>query len=126
MGDRANIQMVSNGKSIYIYSHWDGLDGMKQKLREALREGRERWGDPSYLQRYLITSICKTDGLTGYGVSCDRQDNEHNVLRVDIDNQAINLVSSVGWFDGETWEKTANKLKTWTYDEFLKDDVELE
>lgn len=118
MGDRVNIKIKEeNGNNIYVYSHWDGLRFFEM-LKDALELSKDRWDDPSYFQRVLITELCKkAEGLTGYGVSSERQDNEHDVMEVDVEEQKVRLLSGEGWFDDE-WRPEV--LNEWTFEEYIK------
>lgn len=119
MGDRANVKIKERtGTSIYVYTHWEGHE-WPEKLREALKAGRERWHDDQYLQRFLITELCKeADGLTGYGVSTFRGDNEHDVFEVDMKEQKVRKLSEDGWFDDGEWNPEV--LEEWTFAEYAE------
>lgn len=123
MGDRANVKIKERtGTSIYVYTHWEGHE-WPEKLREALRAGRERWHHDQYLQRFLITELCKdADGLTGYGVSTFRGDNEHDVFEVDMKEQKVRKLSEEGWFDGGEWNPKV--LEEWTFAEYTESESE--
>jgi hypothetical protein len=121
MGDRANIKLKARGHNIYIYTHWEGSE-WPSKLQDAMKKGRERWKDPQYLQRFLITEVCRhhDDDASGYGVSCWRDDNSHDVMEVDFDAQMVRELSCEGWHERETeWEALPPKvLKEWSFADF--------
>ena len=79
MGDRANVKIKERtGTSIYVYTHWEGHE-WHEKLQQALAAGEARWHDHQYLQRFLITDLCKdaTDrlvhaGRAVQGLGCQR------------------------------------------------------
>lgn len=90
MGDRGNIKV---GK-VYLYTHWGGSE-IKNILKTALIRGKERWNDESYLTRIIFCEMIKSDvmGTTGYGISTEVIDNEHDILEVDCDKQEVNGIS---------------------------------
>lgn len=114
MGDRANIvvlQPVDEG-AIYVYSPWDGLEGMFAKLQKALRR-KHRWGDPSYLCRIIIAEVIRNDldDETGYGISTYLCDNEHPLLVVNAEANTVSLSAE---------DAPREPYKTWTFAEFCK------
>lgn len=97
MGDRANIYLLERDYQntivggIYVYVHNGGYE-LPNVLKEALRHGRERWTDQSYLARILISYVAKQvgiDGLMGMGVSIQPGDNERPMLVVDMRGQRV-------------------------------------
>jgi len=95
MGSRSNVCVKSKkcfDHEIYLYSHWDGSD-LAVTLKKALKRGKDRWEDPSYLTRIIFSEMIKNDvdGLTGYGISNHLLDNEYNILYVDTDSQTVNV-----------------------------------
>lgn len=125
MGDRANIKLKWRDKNIYVYTHWDGHE-WPERLQVAMRDGKERWNDPQYLQRFIITSMCPHDASdpTGYGVSVTRGDNSHDVLEVEFGAKKVRKLSHVGWHERENeWENLPPEvLQEWTFDEFIEAD----
>lgn len=84
MGDRANI--VVDGQytdPVFLYTHWCGY-AVPGILQAALKRGRGRWGDTSYLTRIIFCDLIgdDTEGLTGFGISTRITDNEHPLLYV--------------------------------------------
>lgn len=78
MGDRANI--VVDGQytdPVFLYTHWCGY-AVPGILQAALKRGRGRWGDTSYLTRIIFCDLIgdNTEGLTGFGISTRITDNE--------------------------------------------------
>ena len=51
MGERTNIHLINDG--IYLYSHWDCAEALKEVLKEALIRGQDRWTDKQYLNRII-------------------------------------------------------------------------
>jgi hypothetical protein len=90
MGDRGNIKIGG----VYLYTHWAGSE-ISQILRDALKRGRSRWTDESYLARIIFCEMIKHDvmGTTGYGISTEIIDNEHDILEVNCDKQTVNGIS---------------------------------
>ena len=90
MGDRANIRLVEGSGQVYFYSHWGGTE-LPGILASALDRGRNRWGDAPYLNRIIFSEMIKKDvsGETGYGISCERGDYNHEDLVVDHDNATV-------------------------------------
>jgi len=74
MGDRRNIELKFGPEqpSIYLYSHYCGCD-LARMLALALDSNRNRWSDPAYLARYIVTHIVAQDNAStdeyGWGLS---------------------------------------------------------
>lgn len=103
MGDRGNVyitdtseteyiadQFERGARGIYLYSHWSGYD-LPAQVRDALKAGKGRWGDGSYLTRILIDQITKDgrDEETGFGVGLSLGDNSHPITVVDLGRQQV-------------------------------------
>lgn len=101
MGMRQNIRIDyqkeqdEKPKSIYIYSHWDGDGPLKEKLKQALIRGKERWHDESYLTRIIFSEIIRDDidGLTGYGLAPYEIDPEYPTIIINMDNLTVDNMS---------------------------------
>lgn len=94
MGARANIVCkYSDNNKIYFYSHWGG-ESLFQTLQDALKRGKDRWNDESYLARIIFSEMIKNETLanTGYGISPYLMDNEYPLLEVDFSKQTVNGV----------------------------------
>ena len=92
MGDRGNIVIkASMGGKLYFYTHWGGSK-LPQVLQEALKRGRDRWGDEPYLARIIFCEMVRGSEMetTGFGISTYETDNEHPLLIVDIANGTVN------------------------------------
>ena len=89
MGERNSIFLVNDG--IYLYSHWDTAEELRDVLRNALIRGKERWNDRSYLNRIIFSEMIKDEVLseTGYGLSNFIPDGDI-VFTVDVDKQKVN------------------------------------
>jgi hypothetical protein len=107
MGMRQNIALHFKDKEyghsskipqvIYIYSHWDGEEGMsplKLKLKKALGK-KWRWEDDSYLSRIIVSEVFKDDidGETGYGIAPYPIDEDFPTIHVDLKNQTVDGIS---------------------------------
>lgn len=107
MGDRANIVVkdpyaVSGG--VVLYTHWNGTE-LPAVLRSALKRGRERWTDDSYLARIIFAEMIKEDlmGVRGYGISVQMGDGDDRVLTVDTVMQEVTVTNSFGSDDYGDW-----------------------
>lgn len=114
MGDRGNIKVLdepSGSGAVYLYTHWGGSD-IKTYLANALDRGRDRWDDPAYLARIIFCEMLKSssgdplDETTGLGISTQLCDNEHPILVVHCDSQAI--------------ETEEGKSENWQFEEFIQ------
>ncbi len=135
MGDRGNI--VCNG--VFMYSHWGGY-GLKEQLRNALKRGKSRWDDPSYLARIIFCEMIADDimGTTGYGLSTSLCDNEHPILFVCCNDKRVYVVSETEferdmggnslYFDEPPKQEDSKKYKeflaqiagrTWSFENFI-------
>lgn len=90
MGDRRNIYFVDQidggrAQGFYLYSHWSGSE-LDALLRNALDHARNRWGDPAYCSRIIVSRIIPRgdhEGERGWGLSTEIQDHEHDSIIVD-------------------------------------------
>lgn len=97
MGDRANIvikQHIAHDEvgEIFFYTHWDGCR-TPITLQDALKRGRSRWDDESYLARIIFSEMIQGDleGENGYGISAYLTDNEYDLLVVDAETQTVTI-----------------------------------
>jgi hypothetical protein len=100
MGDRGNVFIVQDSdynrintfdkQGIYLYTHWSGSE-WPALLAHALKVGKPRWGDDSYLTRIIIDQMFKNirDDETGGGVSLQITDNEHLITICDMSNFVV-------------------------------------
>lgn len=104
MGDCANIFVVDRPpltpdgnevEGIYLYTHWKGYE-WPERLRLALnsRPARNRWDDPQYLTRILVSHLFQDLGLSeiGGGISTFVGDNSCPIIVLDIPGQAVAFV----------------------------------
>lgn len=97
MGDRANVRMKyqhakgEEGKTIYLYTHWQGSDLPLTVKRALLR--KQRWNDAAYLARIVFSEMVKgQEGEeTGFGIAPYMCDNEHTIIELEPEKQAIKL-----------------------------------
>lgn len=105
MGDRGNIKV---GK-VYLYTHWYGSN-LKEMLVNALKRGRDRWTDEAYLTRIIFCEMIKDEVLedTGYGISTEIQDNEHEILEVDCKKLTVNGIPFEDFIKEEVEDEKIN------------------
>lgn len=90
MGDRGNI-IIKTGSDplLYLYTHWAGSE-LSNILAKALKRGKSRWEDPSYMARIIFSEM--TTGSereeTGFGLSTTMGDGDTELM-VDFDKQAV-------------------------------------
>ena len=85
MGDRANVYVKQS--EVYLYTHWDGYN-LAIKVRDALKRGKGRWDDPSYLCDMVKGDL---EGETGYGISHEIGDNSRPIIVLDTDKSEVSL-----------------------------------
>lgn len=92
MGDRANILIKSGNETICLYTHWCGY-GLPQIVQDALKRGESRLDDFQYITRIIFNQMTKGSEmeLTGFGITCEVQDNEHDLIKFDVDRQTITI-----------------------------------
>lgn len=114
MGDRGNIAIVQDVKTedgekvcIYFYTHHSGSE-LPQILKDALVRGKDRWDDSPYLSRIIFSEMIKdyVMGTTGYGISTEICDNNHEIIYVDPNHQEV-------YIDEDSW----------TFEEFINLDL---
>jgi hypothetical protein len=93
VGDRGNIEVKSynNQPSVFLYTHWSGTS-LPAILASALKRGRDRWEDPTYLTRIIFCEMVKDELMdtTGYGISSTEGDSNHDLIVVDPINKTVN------------------------------------
>lgn len=80
--------------SIYFYTHW-GAEGLEEVLAGALKRGKSRWNDESYLARIIFTDMTADagDDITGYGIAPYCMDDQYPTLVVDMKAQTVNDIA---------------------------------
>jgi hypothetical protein len=115
VGDRANIFLVDRRhdektdlvSGIYLYTHWSGYN-WPEALREALLEGKGRWGDEAYLAR-IITSHVFADihgSETGGGISTVLGDNSYPITVCDLVLSEVSFADEGSERDPTRWRST--------------------
>jgi hypothetical protein len=103
MGDRGNIVMrEALGKEVFFYSHWGGSE-LPHVVQRALAR-RQRWGDGAYLARIVFCELTKGHerGETGYGISTERVDSEHDDVVLDVPKQTVSYRTPGGTIERHT------------------------
>ncbi len=102
MGDRANVFLVmerdaGNVKGLYLYTHWAGSE-WRERLVEALKVAKPRWGDDFYFNRIILTEMYKdlVGEDSGGGVSLRMGDNSHDIIICDPITQVV-ATAPEGW-----------------------------
>lgn len=92
MGNRANFGFSDGDDTLYLYGHWAGEPGMKERFAGALRKAEPRWKDHGYATRIATSHLIGDDAdqelgwgfyMNGYG------DNENPILVVDWTAQKV-------------------------------------
>lgn len=117
MGDRANIRLVleEDKPSLNLYTHWGGYRWHLQ-LADALKFGKNRWDDPAYLTRILISRlyIGHAEDETGGGISFFQIGGDgYPLYIVDIPNQKVHQVDE---------DHPEDVAQTWTFAEYVDAD----
>lgn len=89
MGDRAQVEFITEGKSIYFYTHWDASE-LENKVIKAMERGKERHNDPEYLSRIIFCEMVQKDDIlkiTGYGIGLYKY--EDRVITVNCDTKKV-------------------------------------
>lgn len=97
MGNRANVAVQeSEGKRVYLYTHWQGQE-LPETLRRALARN-QRWDDPQYLARIIFCEMVKGNEAsdTGFGITACVHDGESRVILVDCEKQEVSLEGKEG------------------------------
>lgn len=93
-----NQQELPADSGIWLYGHWSGAN-LPKSVQEALRIGRGRWQDDSYLTRIIFCQMLKRcygkepleafDDTASFGIGVCMQDNEYPIIVVDVLSQRI-------------------------------------
>lgn len=102
MGDRRMAEIVTEGGSLYVYSHSGGYM-MAAKAEDAIKAAQPRWGDPSYETRIVVDQLIKggRDSELGYGLMLkpnaeDEYNHGNPSIVIDLQKQMLVVV---GMFD---------------------------
>lgn len=116
MGDRGNIVIgTPDNPGIFLYTHWTGTE-IPATLQAALKRGRGRWDDDSYLARIVFCEMVGAENFadtTGFGISTNLCDNEHPLLFVDCAAQRVHI--------GEAPDRTRGvTARSWSFAEYIE------
>ncbi len=93
MGNRANIKITEGTNQVFLYTHWDGIEGTVNTVADVLASpmGQSRKHDPSYLTRIMFDHLTKDSHgqETGYGIWPEAPDNSYPIVTVDVSNQIV-------------------------------------
>jgi hypothetical protein len=99
MGDRGNIRVIQSDGEVWLYTHWQGSD-LPRLVANALRRGKSRWGDETYLTRIIFSELVMDGGglddTTGYGIGCSIGDNENPIVVVNCNLQVVSAQKENG------------------------------
>lgn len=115
MGDRCNIVMKQSKGNVWYYGHWAGHDYTKAVQRALAKN--ERWDDAPYLSRMVFDQFVGEDRgqSTGFGISLEMEDNEHDICVVDCETQTVRRVKEGG--EGKE-DGLGATVKEWPFAEF--------
>lgn len=95
LGDRGQVFVEDTG--VYLYTHWHAtpLPGI---VAGAL-DKEARWGDPEYLARIVFEAMVRRGGneTTGFGIGTAQHGDVWRVVRLNCDEQTVQLDESVGF-----------------------------
>lgn len=88
MGDRR--QVIFEDVNLWFYTHWGGHDLMN-KLQNAIKVAKPRWGDRPYLLRIIISQLIGEgwNSETGCGLWNHNIDTEYEDPVVNITKQTV-------------------------------------
>lgn len=79
MGDRAQLQITNGERSIFLYTHWGGVELARATAR-GLSTDRTLDSDPAYAMGNVLRSIVRDagglDSTSGLGVGFAFEDND--------------------------------------------------
>jgi hypothetical protein len=79
---------------LHLYTHWSGTEWADLALA-AVGKARERWGDSPYATRIVLTELIgSVEGATGYGVTLNKCESEHDVPVYDLAEQVAYTITS--------------------------------
>lgn len=88
MGDRAQVEVIDNRRSVFLYTHWRGSE--LPRLVQKVMQRHKRWDDSPYLTRMLFCGMLdgELDDETGFGISTSDGAGDRT-LTVNCDKQTI-------------------------------------
>ena len=99
MGARTNIQLkYSDGNSVYIYSHWGGEGGARERLKAAI-DRKDRWDDEMYMAAIILREMLRDslDSGTGWGVQPYPGEESYVTTVVDLDAKTVDGEQFADW-----------------------------
>jgi len=94
MGDRGQVHIFYGRHklqhNIWLYTHWDA-ESLINIVRNAMRRGEDRHGDPEYLTRIIFSEMIQNDirGTYGYGIGNSQHGDVWRVVEVDCTTKNI-------------------------------------
>ena len=100
MGDRRMAEIVTEGGSLYVYSHGGGWT-MDEDAEAAIRAARPRWGDSAYETRIVVDQLTKNgrDSTLGYGLMLapnaeDKYNGDSPSIVIDLQERRLKVVNT--------------------------------
>ena len=125
MGDRAVFGFRHYSEQddplVFLYSHWGGAT-METDLGEALVAATERWHDPVYGTRIMVSHLTRdAEGEYGYGLYAGTTKTRHGgdygyIYIVDFPSRKVQAVRQ---------EDITSIISEVDFDEFVKDPLRL-
>lgn len=109
MSTRSNIRLTySDGNKVVFYQHCDG-DTLSDTLKAALKRGKGRWSDSTYLARIIFSEMIQNDvlGTMGYGIGTHVSEENWFTLDVNLADQTVE------------WTDQSGKSYCMEYDKFI-------
>lgn len=91
MGVRQDVKLEYGEKQeIYLYSHWDEPEILKEKIAKVLNR-KQRWNDAPYLARMIFSAIIKEaiDDETGYGLAPYEMGEDEPII-INLNDNTVN------------------------------------
>jgi len=112
MGDRGEVVLIEGGVAdnalpIRLYTHW-GASELHTVVANALKRGKGRWGDDSYLNRIIFSEMIKdnVEGETGYGITIGESGDAWRIIFVNHGEQVVTDTSLAGQWTFEEYVET--------------------
>ena len=127
MGDRGQVQLVSEGNpDLYLYTHWTA-NSLPETVANALDRSRGRWSDHEYLNRIIFSEMIQHDvlGDIGYGIGFGLHGDVWRVVEINQDTETIGIkeinyedydLAKLDFTSGEKWIYTTEMMP---YDFFI-------
>lgn len=91
MGSRAQVKILMDDSSIYLYTHW-GAEEIEATVKKAIAK-KWRWDDPEYLARIIYDEMLdgETGNETGFGIGVSEHGDIEKLIIVDSSEQKITV-----------------------------------